>query len=114
PTGERIRLVVTDMADRLEWLQRLEPGQRELRPAAVPLLPIQRRYPAVGLPRRPAVGEPKLRALIAAVGYEFQVPGVGDQPLRQLERMQILPMAGRLIVEGKCVALMSDFNKLLG
>src|SRR5439155_17305548 len=78
PAGVRVRLVIAHVTDRLGRVERPLAAQTEyppfrVRPIAVP---VERRRPAVALPRRPAVGEPQVRTVVTAVLDESQVLAV--------------------------------------
>ena len=66
-------------------------------------LPVERRLPALGAHRRPALGEPKLRAVVAVLLNERKVLSAGNQARREPVRWKINTMARRLVVEGERV-----------
>src|SRR4051812_20310890 len=73
PAGEGIGLVITDMTDRFTADEVTHTGQGHQSPARGRLLPVERRRPAVLVGRDPAVGEPELGPLVAAVVDERAV-----------------------------------------
>ena len=72
------------------------------------LFPIQWGLPALALDRIPAHRQPQLRPFIPTIGHEGQIFPIGDQPRRQLERLDKAPMPRGLIIKGKPLAVMAN------
>src|SRR5437667_653216 len=85
PARIRIRFEITDVANRLIQSQRSKAPKGKVPPRAVLLLPIERRAPLLLIDRKPAEGQPKFWALVAAVLLERQVFLVRDEPGSQLK-----------------------------
>src|SRR5512138_3887618 len=98
PAGIGIRLVVTDVTDRLGQTHLPLAAERALPPFPVALFPVERGLPALRLDRVPAQRQPQFRTGIAAVAHEFQVFAAGDQPRGETKRPQEHLMAWRLVV----------------
>ncbi|CAM8770751.1 hypothetical protein NCM_01976 [Burkholderia pseudomallei] len=114
PLGVRGRLVETDVRHGRVARERLQAAQAELAPAeplaAVGRDPVERRLPAFALNDRPAVGQPELRARVAAVVDECRVFAVGHEPLRDLVRMQHRPVARPFVVEREAAPVVADLD----
>ena len=77
PAGERVRLVITDMAD---WSVRVDvqtPSEREF--TVEIFIPVKRSLPIMLIDCRPAVGQPKLGVAISTVFDEVPVFAVRDK-----------------------------------
>ena len=70
--------------------------------------PIARRVPALRFDRRPAVGQPKRRRGVAAVGHEFEPLAVGDERARDAHRLQQHLMRRPFVVEREACAVVAD------
>src|SRR5579863_7279389 len=68
PAGEGVGLVEADVRDRLGGIDPALAGQGEDAPLAVLDAPVERRFPALLLHDRPAVGQPEFGPAVAAVG----------------------------------------------
>src|SRR5205823_2663935 len=108
PSGEGVRLVEADVGDRLVGRDLEETGQGRGHPAIADPFPVERGRPSPGLPGGPAVGQPELGPVIAAIleeGEEFRVRG---GPARLLEPFEILRVPRSLVVEGEARPFMAD------
>src|SRR5262249_18307133 len=108
PAGEGVGLVVADMTDRLLQTHPPVPCQGALGPGAACQLPIERRRPTACLPCGPAVGEPELGTLVAAVTHEFQILAVRYQAIGELKTVHERAVSGRLVVESELLSLVSQ------
>ncbi len=102
-------LVVADVADRLGRVRRARTAERMDLPAVVACrLPVERRAPLLGLDEGPAVGQPELGPLVAAVGHEGQVFADRDRPVGDAAGPQQHAVHRLLVVETEVVAAMAD------
>ena len=108
PARERVRLVITDMADRLRRVELPHPCQRYRQPLSVLFLPVERAFPSSIQPRRPTLGQPQLGPLVTAVNHEHAIFGIGHRPVCQRERLHENPMPRRFVIVGKAVAVIPD------
>src|SRR5882762_10319641 len=99
PAGEGVGLVEADMANGFRRVDRALARQGEDPPGAVFETPVERRLPALLLHRRPAVGQPEFRPVIAALGDEFEVIAATDRMRGEAERLEPYLVARPLIVE---------------
>ena len=83
PIREGVRFEITDVRDRLGFVDRTKTGEREIPPRAVAFVPIKRRLPALFVHRRPAERKPKLRARVTAGFDEFEIFAVRDRTRSQ-------------------------------
>ena len=83
PARIGVGLVIADVDRRRVGVERLQSSQAEHAPAKLAALPIERRLPAFVADPRPAVGEPELRPLVAAVFDEREPFAIGDETAGQ-------------------------------
>lgn len=108
-------LVEAQVADRLGRVERAPAHQREhCRAFGVELAPVERRLPAAGLHRGPAVAEPRLGAAIAAVADEVEEFAAGNRAVRELERAQQRLVARGFVVEREAVSFVADRGDAAG
>src|SRR4051812_49196558 len=69
PAGVGVGLVVADVADRLGGRDGAQAGEGLHDPDTVALLPVERRVPTLSVYRVPAIRQPELWPLVAAVGH---------------------------------------------
>src|SRR5258708_16794671 len=69
PARERIRLIVTHMADRQFLIDRAQSTEGETVPTSIDLAPVSGRRPPLGPRCGPAVGQPQLGTRIATVAH---------------------------------------------
>src|SRR3954470_13636495 len=67
PARVGVRLVVAHVTDRPGQLERPYPAKGEFRKSGAVRGQVRRRAPPAALPGRPAVGQPQVRAAVAAV-----------------------------------------------
>ena len=108
PARVGVGLVVADVADRLVRVERPQAGRVKAVQPPSRVLPVERRLPAAGLHRVPAVGQPQLGPPVAAVGDEGQVLAVGHRPRGELEGVAADAVARAFVVEGEAVAVVAD------
>src|SRR4051812_23229205 len=84
PTGERVRLVKTDVAHWPVAIDRHDSVQPVAAVLAIALEPVGGRGPALALRASEAVREPQLRPAIAPVTHEFEVFAGGREAGREL------------------------------
>ena len=94
PPGEGVGLEEADVADRAGRIDRPLAGQGELVPPGGPLGPVEGSRPSLGGGRGPPLGQPQLRALVAAVVHEGQPLAGGDRPVAQCEGDELDGVAG--------------------
>src|SRR5262245_18167708 len=87
---------------------RLQAVQGKDLPPVVCTRPIERRYPALALHRRPAVGKPELGTPVTVVLHEGKILATGDQTGRDTIRPQQYEVARALVIEGEVVLGMAD------
>jgi hypothetical protein len=112
PARECIRLVPAHVTDGGLRIERALTGERELR--IVRLRPVEGLRPFLGLDRRPAIRHPELRSLVTAAANELAELGIGDQALRDRERLQVDAVPRRLVVEAELPARVPDLVDAFG
>src|SRR5262249_32655865 len=108
PARVGVGLVVAHVAHGLVGPQRRHAREGEAPPLAVALLPVEGRAPAARERGGETVGEPELRARVAAVAHELEVLGVGHGPRGELEGLDEDAVARALVVEGEAAAGAAD------
>ena len=108
PARERVRLVIADMADRGDRVDRLQSAERHDPPFAVDLAPVARRLPALVGRGGKAVHQPQRRRAVAAVLHEGQPFGIGDEVAGEPDRADEGAVRGLFIVEMEAVVAVAD------
>ena len=106
----RVGFVVAHVTDGFAVVDGPAPEEREDRPVTPLVAPVERRGPAVRLDGGPTVGEPQLRARVAAVGDERLPVARGDETARQAERRDECRVSRGLVVEREAVAVVPDVD----
>ena len=114
PIGIGVGLEKADVADRFRRIQGAHPGQGHDPPFVICLLPVKRRFPAIGLNGGPAVRQPPLRPPVTTVVNEFQEFAVGHRPRRDAEPVQPHLVARAFVVEDEAGAVKAGLDKPFG
>src|SRR4028118_2119176 len=109
PSGARRRLVKRNVADRIYRIQFPQAAKRELKPFAVFIVPVERRFYFVLIDPIPTFGVPKTEISVTAVFDKFEIFAVRDQIFRNRKILQINPVAFEFVVETKAFAFKPDF-----
>ena len=108
PAGERIGLVIADMADRICGIDRFEAGKRHDMPTAVDVAPMAGRLPTLIGDGRKAVRQPQRGGRVAVILHEGEPFGRRDEVAVDSHRTDESPVRGLLIVEMKTVIGVAD------
>ena len=115
PTCIGIRLKEADVTDRSIEIERLQSMQREFIPSAAMILaPVEWCMPRACVHAIPAFGEPQFMSRVAAIGDERKIVAIGHKPIGDLIWVQEHLMTGRLVIERKVLARVSNFDKTTG
>lgn len=101
PAGERLGLVIAEVTGGLGSYQALFTGEGILTPVTVYTPPVKGALPVFALNCIPAICQPEISALIAAIGNEVEEFTVADRSSGQRKRFEETAMARSFIVEVK-------------
>src|ERR1700738_1911425 len=110
PVRIRVGFEVTDVGDRLVFIDGAKTRKSKIPPGAIPLRPVKRRLPALLVYGCPAQREPKLRPRVTAVTHEFEIFAVRYRPRRERKRQHQSAVTRAFVVVGKSGAVVTDLH----
>ena len=111
PVRIRVGFEITNVRDRLGFIDAAQTGQCEIPPGPVAFCPVKRRVPALFVHSHPTERQPEFRPAVAVVFDKRDVFAICNRPRCQRKRGNQRLMPRPFVVVGKSVAVMADLRQ---